>query len=409
MSDKIVVTGIGLATPIGSSFEEVSKNLQLGKSGVSLSKNIEEKKFITHHAGYINYTSLDLEEEQNKDHKLLKLTHHCMKQVIRSASLDEDYLLKKRANIILGAEPPCIDLFTNITDMMKEEIDYKVRPMNFGLSPHEILSEIAQKYSFRGSAYFHLGTCSASSQAIGEAMLQLKHKRSDVVLCGGISSRVDPFSMARLSRVGALAPTDDSPESLSMPFDLNRKGFTMGEGAVFLILERESDALARGANPICYICGYGTALDGSSITDPHPESLGMILSMKRALLTAGLEYSDVDYINAHGTSTPKNDYHETKAIKRVFGPYAHKVNISSSKSLHGHLMSAAGAIEAAVSIASILFDFIPPTINYKLPDPQCDLNYTPLISINKKLRYAMSNSFGLGGQNSALIFGRYNL
>lgn len=226
----------------------------------------------------------------------------------------------------------------------------------------------------------------------------------DYAFVGGVSCKVDPLSFMRLMRIGALAPTSGDAKKISRPFDKTRCGFTMSEGCIVFLLEKEDRNFTHHKqNPLGYIKGYGASLDGFSITDPSQD--GMVLSMLRALKDAKLSPEDVDYINAHGTSTIKNDLCETNAIKQVFKKTIPP--ISSTKSMHGHLLSAAGAMEALVSLIAINNDFIPPTINLKEPDPLCDLNYTPNFSVTKKLRTVLSNSFGLGGQNSTLILGKY--
>lgn len=227
------------------------------------------------------------------------------------------------------------------------------------------------------------------------------------MITGGGSSKLDPMSLARLCRLGALEPTKADCRENCSPFDLNRNGFTIGEGSVLFMLEREEDALRRHAPIYAEIQGYGSSLDGYSITDPHESSLGMILSMRRAIEDAGVPLDAIGYINAHGTGTPKNDKHETEAVKAVFGSLSGQLDISSTKSMHGHLMTAAGAMETLVTILSLNNGFIPPTINYRTPDPQCDLNYTPNIAKPADIETALTNSFGMGGQNASLVIAKY--
>jgi 3-oxoacyl-[acyl-carrier-protein] synthase II len=245
--------------------------------------------------------------------------------------------------------------------------------------------------------------CAASSQAIGEATEIIRAGEADVMLAGGSHSMIAPFGISGFNRLTALSQRNDSPTTASRPFDRTRDGFVIGEGAGLVVLEELESAKARGANIICELTGYGSTADAYRMTDPHPEGRGAIRAMAEALTDAGLVPTDIGYINAHGTSTQANDAAETAAIKAVFGEYAYKVPISSSKSMLGHLIAAAGAVELVISVMAMLKGVVPPTINYQTPDPDCDLDYVPNHAREVRFRHVLSNSFGFGGQNIALV------
>jgi 3-oxoacyl-[acyl-carrier-protein] synthase II len=406
---QVAITGIGIISPLGNSYDDLVENLKMGKSGIDIVEDETTHKIPTHHAAYVK----DFRESQRiplKSRLAQFAIQASQNALLNSGTRDEDFAPPRKA-LIIGSEPAALDLKQ---EMFSLRDIYSGRGVNSndtvecGLFPEMILSEICSLSNIRGRSYFHLGTCSAAAQAIGEGKRLIESGLADMVLCGGASSRVDPLSMLRLIRVGALGPTSSRDAArLSMPFDQKRQGFTMGEGAVMFVLESLPSAQKRNKNPYALLTGYGAALDGHSITDPHPEELGMRLSMQRAIEDAGLQPEHIDYINAHGTSTQKNDYHETRAIRHVFNDHAYKLAVSSTKSTHGHLMSAAGAIELLASIIALKEGFIPPTMNLQDPDPECDLDYTPNRAAIRNVNCALSNSFGLGGQNATLIVERY--
>ena len=406
---KVAITGIGAITPLGNSYSLIAENLVNGNSGISFAENSSVRKFPTYHAGYIKDFRMDTSLKIQS--RLGQFSILACKNAMTDSRVNHNAYHPTRKSLIIGSEPPSIDLEKELYNLRNSYADMPLFLEGLGecgLFPETILSEISHSFGLRGRSYFHLGTCSAAAQAIGEGKLLIERGISDFVMCGGASSRVDPLSMLRLIRVGALAPSSlDNPEKLSMPFDKKRQGFTMSEGAVIFTLEKLDKVLEDKRIPYAVLLGYGGALDAYSITDPHPEELGMKLSMTRAIENAGITKEDINYINAHGTSTQKNDFHETRAINSVFGDYAKSISLSSTKSMHGHLMSAAGAIELLASIVAVREGVIPPTINLDDPDPDCYLNYTPNHSVKKNVNFALSNSFGLGGQNASLIVERF--
>ena len=262
---------------------------------------------------------------------------------------------------------------------------------------------ISIKYGYKGINYGIVSACATGTHAIGNAYRQIKYGDADIMVAGGSEASITPISIAGFSNMKALTKNPDI-NSASRPFDLNRNGFVMGEGAGILILENKKHAIKRNANILCEISGYGATADAYHLTTPTPGGLGAIESMKIALKENNTKHTEVDYINAHGTSTIYNDKNETSAIKNVFKQHAKQLSISSTKSMTGHLLGAAGAIESIACILALNNSFVPPTINYSTPDPECDLNYTPNKSIDKSIKYAMSNTFGFGGHNATILF-----
>ena len=266
--------------------------------------------------------------------------------------------------------------------------------------------QISIKHGFKGINYAVMSACATGTHAIGDAYKQIKYGDADIMIAGGSEASISPMSIAGFSNMKALTKNSDI-NSASRPFDLNRDGFVMGEGAGILVLENLDIALKRNANIFAEISGYGATADAYHLTSPVPEGEGAARSMNIALSENSINLNKIDYINAHGTSTPYNDKNETIAIKKVFKEHSKNIHISSTKSMTGHLLGAAGAIEAIACISAINDEFIPPTINYKTPDPECDLNYTPNKAVNKTIKHAMSNTFGFGGHNATLIVSKY--
>lgn len=416
MSDKIVVTGVSAVTPLGNTIEIIKNNLKYGRSGIGYVNRFNSEDFPVKHGGIIDLQELENIKYPYEGNLQFKLFYYCLNQL--SQNFNGIYSSDKIACII-GTNP-------NIAAL--DDVQYlgdsylKVKKESFcqnsidnnahcktmmNINPSLLLYYAAKDFHINGPSSCNFGTCSASSQAIGDAYRLLKSKKADLVVCGGISLCLDPIAIARLCRLNALELTKDNVTKNCTPFDKNRSGFTIGEGCILFTLEREEDAKKRYADVFAEIKGYGASMDGFSLTDPHEDGLGMKLSMQRALKDAQLYIHEIDYINAHGTGTKKNDKYETLAIKQVFKDYANKIDISSTKSMHGHLLTAGGAMEALVSIIAIREGFVPPTINYNTPDPECDLTYTVNKRKNKNITNVLSNSFGLGGINASLVISKY--
>lgn len=416
MSDKIVVTGISAVTPLGNTIEIIKNNLKDGSSGIGYVNRFNSEDFPVKHGGIIDLRELEKVKYPYDGNLQFKLFYYCLNQL--SENFNGIYSADKLACII-GTNPniAALDDVQYLGDIylkIKKEgfcstsLDNDTHCKTImNINPSLLLYYAAKDFHINGLSSCNFGTCSASSQAIGDAYRLLKSMKTDLVVCGGISLCLDPIAIARLCRLNALELTKDNVMENCSPFDKHRSGFTIGEGCILFTLEREEDAKRRNANIFAEIKGYGASMDGFSLTDPHEEGLGMILSMQRALEDARLNIYEIDYINAHGTSTKKNDKYETLAIKQVFGNYANELDISSTKSMHGHLLTAGGAMETLVSIIAIREGFVPPTINYKTPDPECDLTYTVNKAKNKNITNVLSNSFGLGGINASLVISKY--
>ncbi len=273
--------------------------------------------------------------------------------------------------------------------------------------PDSAAGQVAITFGIRGPNLAIISACATGNNVIGEAFEAIRAGRVDAMLAGGAEAAIVPVAVAGFNSMTALSKRNDSPTAASRPFDKNRDGFVMGEGAAVIVLESEAFARARGARILGEVIGYGLSNDAYHISAPREDGAGAMACMRGALRQAGLDVTQIDYLNAHGTSTQLNDKSETGAIKRLFGEAAYNVPISSTKSMTGHLLGAAGAIEAVICLSAIQNNQIPPTINYETPDPDCDLDYVPNTSRAKTLNHVMSNSFGFGGHNACLIFGRY--
>jgi 3-oxoacyl-[acyl-carrier-protein] synthase II len=268
--------------------------------------------------------------------------------------------------------------------------------------------QISMRHGLRGPNYATVSACATSNNAIGDAFLLVKNGLADLVVCGGTDASITQVGLGGFAAMRALSTRNESPETASRPFDVTRDGFVMGEGAGALILESMEHAEARGARVYAEVVGLGMSADAYHISAPHPEGAGARLAMEMALRTAGLGPADVDYLNMHGTSTPLGDIAETKAIKAVFGEHAYRMNLSSTKSMTGHLLGAAGAVEAIASILAVARDCVPPTINFTEGDPECDLNYTFNTPQERRVDVALSNAFGFGGHNTCVVFQKYD-
>ncbi|WP_379134438.1 beta-ketoacyl-[acyl-carrier-protein] synthase family protein [Paenibacillus sp. sgz500958] len=412
MKAKIVVTGISAITPLGSNVDSIVTNLKEGNSGIKRIERYHVGSLPVKHAAMIDESVLNEVQYPVAGNLIFKLFYSCVKDLFETCDLSKIYN-PERIGLIVGTDPntsSAEDLQYLYSHVKNEETPASAPFETEKLltnNPSFMFYHVARAFGIEGPGIANFGTCAASAQAIGDAMLMLRSGDIDAAITGGVSSKLDPMSLARLCRLGALEPTKINHKENCSPFDLHRNGFTIAEGSVLFVLETEENALRRNAHIYAEIQGYGSSMDGYSITDPHETSLGMTLSMQRAIEDAEVSLESIDYINAHGTGTQKNDKHETEAIKHVFGALSTHVDISSTKSMHGHLMTAAGAMEALVTIFSIRNGFVPPTINFQTPDPNCDLQYNPNHSKAKDINVAITNSFGMGGQNASLVISKY--
>ena len=407
MKNKVVITGIGLISPIGNNKEDFLYSLKNGTNGIKNISLFDTEDFSVKIAGESNINLEDKfsKKELNKIDRFTAFSILAAEQAVKQSNL-VNHSSKEDIGVIVGSGIGGISTF--------EEQHKRLLKHPRKVSPYFIpsmISDIAAghisiKYGFKGINYGVVSACATGSHSIGDAYRQIKYGDAEIILAGGSEAPITPMSMAGFTNMKALTKNSNINEACR-PFDLNRDGFVMGEGAGILVLESEKSAIDRNATILCEIIGYGATADAYHLTTPAPEGEGASRAMEIALKENNINYKDIDYINAHGTSTLFNDKNETSAIKNTFKEHSKKISISSTKSMTGHLLGAAGAIEAIISILTINNSFIPPTINYKNPDPDCDLSYTPNKSIKKDVNYAMSNTFGFGGHNASLLFKKY--
>jgi 3-oxoacyl-[acyl-carrier-protein] synthase II len=409
---RVVVTGMGAVTPIGIGITEYWKGLTEGKNGVGLITKFDATKFDTKFAAEVK----DFNPENYVDKKSIRrmdlFTQYAIavaSMAIEQASLDFEKINRDRFGVIFGS-----GIGGMVTNQQQHWHYYETKDPGT-ISPFFVpmmISDIAAgqvsiKYGLKGPNYATTSACATSSHAIADAFMIIQRGSADLMMCGGSEAAIVEMSIGGFNAMKALSTWNDRYLEASRPFDKDRNGFVMGEGAGILILEDYDHAINRGAKIICEITGIGLTGDAHHITAPAPGGEGAVRSMKEAIRDSGISIEDVDYINAHGTSTTYNDISETTAIKTVFGDHAYKLIVSSTKSMTGHLLGAAGAIEAIATILAIANDTVPPTINLTNQDPECDLNYSALTATKTKINYAISNTFGFGGHNASLLFKKY--
>jgi 3-oxoacyl-[acyl-carrier-protein] synthase II len=383
-----------------------------GKSGTAPITKFDASKFPVRFAaevkGFNPLDYMDRKEAKRAD-QYTQYAVAAARQAMTNASLVErNGMDPDRIGVIIGSGIGGLKSFEEQHDVYRERGVGKISPFFIPMFIADIAAGIvSMMFNAKGPNYATVSACATSAHAIGDAYRTIQYGDADVMITGGAEATVTPMAIGGFANMKALSERNDSPETASRPFDATRDGFVMGEGAGILILEELEHALKRGATIYAEIVGYGATGDAYHLTAPAPDGEGAQRAMKRALKDAGLEPKDIQYINAHGTSTPANDFNETRAIKAVFGEYAKTVNVSSTKSATGHMLGAAGAVEAVVSAMVVGTGIIPPTINYHNPEPELDLNYTPNISVKRDVNAVLSNSFGFGGHNTTLAIKRY--
>jgi 3-oxoacyl-[acyl-carrier-protein] synthase II len=429
MRRRVVITGMGAVTPLGHSVRAMFEAQIEGKSGVGPIAHFNARRFPTTFAAEVKDYDMarfvpDAGTWVRNCGPNSRFAAGAAQQTLRDAGLlDDGRTDRTRFGVYLGCGEGAQD-FDNLVPLIAESYRPATRLLDLaafergGLKcldgEHEVEQEfhttaahLADLFRLEGPNYNCLTACAASSQAIGEATELIRYGDADIMLAGGSHSMIHPFGVTGFNRLTALSTRNDAPQKASRPFDLNRDGFVLGEGSGMVVLEELEHARQRGATIYAEVTGYGSTADAFAVTDSHPEGRGASACIRGALADSGLSPADIGYINAHGTSTKVNDRVETLALKAVFGDAAYKVPISSSKSMLGHLIAAAGAVELITCVETIRRGVIPPTINYETPDPECDLDYVPNIAREKQVRHALSNSFGFGGQNVSLIVSRY--
>lgn len=425
MRRRVVVTGMGYVTPLGADLETVWRRLLNGESGIGYITLFDASNFPTKISAEVRDWDLSDVGENPEDWKFQgRHTHFAVgaaKKAMCDAGLKEGDVDPTRFGVYTGSGEGQQD-FHSFTQMMVAALeDGDLDIVKFTKKGLEILHPVAELeqepnmpaghlaglFNAQGPNINCLTACAASSQAVGEAVEIIRRGESDVMLSGGTHTMIHPFGVTGFNLLTALSTQNDPPEKASRPFDRKRDGFVLGEGAGMVVLEELEHAKRRGARIYGEIVGYGSTADAFRITDTHPEGRGAISCMEMALEDAGLDPQQIDYINAHGTSTSVNDKVETLAIKKVFTDRAHQVPVSSTKSMMGHLIAAAGATELVICLLAIRDNVIPPTINYEEPDPECDLDYVPNEAREQPCDVVLSNSFGFGGQNITLIARRF--
>ena len=413
---KIVITGLGMVTPVGNGKDATWSSLKAGKCGIGRITRVDPSRCTCQVAGELKDFDAYLAEKGYVDRKAAR--HMDPFSIYGVAAAVEAWKdagftdenkpdMDRVATIIgngIGGMKTNGESWKTLFDRGPDRLSPLAIPE---LIANEGAGNISMALGAKGPAQVVVTACASSTDAIGVALDALRAGRADVVISGGTEATIDEFAVGGFMKMRALATQfNDCPEKASRPFNADRNGFVMSEGAAMLILETEEHAKARGAKIYCELAGYGATSDAYHITAPDPSGAGAVKAIKLALKDAGVEdLSTVDYINAHGTSTNLNDIMETKAFKEVFGEeQAKKINVSSTKSMTGHLLGAAGALEAAVCAMAIDEKFVPPTINYENPDPECDLNYTPNSGVERDIRVAVSTSLGFGGHNGVLVF-----
>ncbi len=407
---RVVVTGIGALTPIGNDVAAYAEALRQGRSGAGPITRFDATLFKTRFACEVKDFDAEKFIHKREIRRMDPFTHYAMAvadEAMKNAGLEGVEIDFDRAGVIWGSG---IGGFETIEHDIEEAAKVVGEPKYSPFLIPKLIADIAPglisiKYGFRGINYATVSACASSTHAIGNAFDYIRMGRADVMITGGSEAAVTKAGIGGFSSMKALSERNDDPTTASRPFDKDRDGFVLGEGAGCLILEEYEHAKKRGANIIAEIAGVGMTADAYHMTAPHPEGLGATNVMKLALADAGMTPEDIDYINVHGTSTPLGDIAESKAILNVFGEHAYQLNISSTKSMTGHLLGAAGAIEALACIIALRDGFIPPTINHFTDDPEMDpkLNYTFNQAQEKTVRAALSNTFGFGGHNASVI------
>jgi 3-oxoacyl-[acyl-carrier-protein] synthase II len=412
MKRRVVVTGMGAITPVGNDVATTWRSLIEGKSGTAPITKFDASNFPVRFAaevkGFNALDYMDRKEAKRADHYTQYAVAGSRQAMTDAGLVERNGMDPDRIGVIIGSGIGGLKSFEEQHDVYRERGVGKISPFFIPMFIADIAAGIvSMQFNAKGPNYATVSACATSAHAIGDAYRTIQYGDADVMITGGAEATVTPMAIGGFANMKALSERNDDPETASRPFDATRDGFVMGEGAGIIILEELEHALNRGARIYAEVVGYGATGDAYHLTAPAPDGEGAQRAMKRALKDAGLEPKDIQYINAHGTSTPANDFNETRAIKAVFGEAARDVNVSSTKSATGHMLGAAGAVEAIISSLVVANGVIPPTINYHHPDPELDLNYTPNTSVEREVNAVLSNSFGFGGHNTTLAIKRY--
>lgn len=414
LNRRVVITGMGALTPIGLTVNDFWNAMMESKSGSAMIKQFDTSKVDTKFACELKNFDVANYLDRKTARRLDPFAQYALiaaQQAVEDANINPDNLSeeeKSKIGVIYGSGIGGIQTFYDQSVTNREQGPNRISPFFIPmLIPDIAAGHISIKYGFRGPNYCTVSACATGNNNMIDSYLLIKYGMADMMITGGSEASISELGVGGFNASRALSTRNDSPETASRPFDATRDGFVMGEGSGALVVEELEHALKRNAKIYAEIAGAGLSADAHHITAPHPDGTGAILSMKMALEQANIKPEEIDYVNMHGTATPLGDIGETRAIKKVFGDHAKKINLSSTKSMTGHLLGAAGAVEAIASILAIINDRIPPTINFANPDPECDLNYTFNKPQDRKVNYAISNAFGFGGHNTSVIFKKY--
>jgi 3-oxoacyl-[acyl-carrier-protein] synthase II len=408
---RVVITGIGMISPLGVGNDATWQGLVEGRSGIGRITKFDASAYPAQIAGEVkgfNPEDWVDKKEVKKSDTFIHYAVAAAQMAVDDAKLDTSKEDPDRVGVIIGSGIGGLPLIEEMHRKLLERGPTRVSPFFIpGLIVNLAAGQISIRFNAQGPNSAPATACATGAHAIGDAFKEIQHDEADVMFAGGAEAVITPLALAGFAAMRALSTRNDDPEKASRPWDLNRDGFVMGEGAGVVILEEREHALARGAHIYAEIAGYGMSSDAHHITSPAEDGSGMTRVMQRALKDAKLAPEAIQYINAHGTSTSVGDKTETVAIKRVFGDHAYKLAISSTKSMTGHLLGAAGGLEAGIAALAIEHGILPPTINYETPDPACDLDYVPNVKREMQLDHVMSNSFGFGGTNATLILSKH--
>lgn len=411
MQKRVVITGLGIISPVGTGLEPFWSSLITGVSGIRRVTRFDPTHFNTKIAGeVVDFEPTDYidKKEARRMDRFTQFAVAAAGMAIEDAALDLENENRDRIGVILGSGIGGIGTLEDQARVLVEKGPGRVSPFFVPMMIANMgAGQVAISYRLRGPNITSVSACASSTNALGDAFKLLQWGHADIMISGGTEASVTPLAMAGFISMKAMSSRNDEPEKASRPFDAGRDGFVVGEGAAVLVLETLEHALGRGARIYAEIVGYGSSCDAYHMVAPDPEGCGAANSMREALADAGLKPDAVDYINAHATSTPPGDKAETLAIKKVFGQHAYKTAVSSTKSMTGHLLGAAGGLEAIVCVLTMQKGIIPPTINYEQPDPECDLDVVPNVARKAVVNVALSNSFGFGGHNATLVFKKY--
>ena len=408
MKNRVVVTGLGIISPLGLDRKTTWKALMAGESGIGPISSFDSEGFLTTIAAEVKGFDPETYVGKKQARRMDRFVQLAAAATIEAVEHSELKIVPEnctRIGVMISSGIGGIMTLSEQIGVLNERGPTRVSPFLVPMMLPDMASgQVSIMMGAKGPNYSTVSACSSGADAIGQALEVLQQGDADVVLAGGAEAAICPIGVAGFNSCMALSTRNDDPKAASRPFDVDRDGFVLGEGAAVLVLETMDNAASRGARPIAELVGYGTTADANHITQPAPGGEGAGRAMRIAIKKAGLQPDEIDYVNAHGTSTQLNDKYETMAMKGVFSEEAYKIHISSTKSMTGHLLGASGALESAISVMAIVKSAIPPTINLDNADPDCDLDYTPNTARQVTIRTAMSNSFGFGGHNASLVY-----